>query len=91
MAVAGPAAILPHFAALCRGLILASQPAPGRLGRILLGLSEETGRRYQQFLMTTQGVGMIGMIVAWQLFDVVFGPVFWTVINVIYPGVTYGS
>jgi Zn-dependent protease len=58
---------------------------------ILLGLSEETGRRYQQFLMTTQGVGMIGMIVAWQLFDVVFGPVFWTVINVIYPGVTYGS
>ena len=73
------------------GLNMIPVPPLDGSAAILLALSEETGRRYQQFLMMTQGVGMIGMIVAWQVFDVVFGPVFWTVINVIYPGVTYGS
>ncbi len=58
---------------------------------ILLALGEETGRRYQRFLMTSQALGMMGLIVAWQVFDVVFNPVFWMVVNVLYPGVTYGD
>src|SRR5688572_26388460 len=58
---------------------------------VLLGLADDTARRYQQFLMTSQALGMMGLIVAWQVFDVVFDPVFWTVVNVLYPGVTYGG
>jgi hypothetical protein len=29
------------------------------------------------------------MLVAWRAFDVVFHPIFWTVVNLIYPGVGY--
>ena len=58
---------------------------------MLLGLADDTARRYQQFLMTSQALGMMGLIVAWQVFDVVFDPVFWTVMNVLYPGVTYSG
>jgi Zn-dependent protease len=57
---------------------------------VLLMLSEDTARRYQHFLMMSHGVGMMGLIVAWQVFDVVFHPIFWTAVNLIYPGVTYG-
>jgi len=57
---------------------------------VVLALGEETGRRYQQLLMSSS-FGMLGIVVAWQVFDVVFDPLFWTVVNVIYPGVTYGN
>jgi len=30
-------------------------------------------------------LGAIGMLVAWRAFDVVFDPIFWTVVNLIYP------
>ena len=30
------------------------------------------------------------MVAAWQLFDVVFSPIFLAAINLIYPGVSYG-
>ena len=33
---------------------------------------------------------MVGLVAAWQVFEVVFDPVFLAVINLIYPGVTYG-
>jgi Zn-dependent protease len=57
---------------------------------LLLLLSETTARRYQQFLMMSHGLGMMGLLVAWQVFDFLFDPLFWTVVNLIYPGVTYG-
>ena len=57
---------------------------------ILLVLGERTAARYQQFLMTSPALGMIGMVAAWQLFDVVFSPIFLAAINLIYPGVSYG-
>jgi Zn-dependent protease len=57
---------------------------------ILLVLGEETSARYQQFLMSSPAFGMVGMIAAWQLFDVVFDPIFLVTINLIYPGVSYG-
>jgi hypothetical protein len=39
--------------------------------------------------MTSPSLGMIGMIAAWQLFDVVFDPIFLVAVNLIYPGVSY--
>ena len=56
---------------------------------VLLGLSEGAARSYQQFLMSSQGLGMMGLVVAWQVFDVVFDPIFWAAVSFIYPGVTY--
>jgi Zn-dependent protease len=57
---------------------------------VVLMLSEEASRRYQQFLMMSHGFAMMGLLVAWRVFDVVFDPIFWTAVNLIYPGVTYG-
>jgi hypothetical protein len=29
------------------------------------------------------------MLVAWRAFDVVFNPIFWTAVSLIYPGTSY--
>jgi Zn-dependent protease len=57
---------------------------------VLLGLSEETGRRYQHFLMSSHMLGMIGLIVAWQVFDLLYDPIFTAALNLLYPGASYG-
>ena len=56
---------------------------------VLLLLGEEKARRYQEFLMTSHGFAMMGLFAAWQVFDVIFDPIFLVVVNLIYPGVTY--
>ena len=56
---------------------------------VLLLLGEENARRYQAFLMASHGFAMMGLFAAWQLFDVIFDPIFLVVVNLIYPGVTY--
>jgi Zn-dependent protease len=58
---------------------------------VVLALGDKAGRKYQQFLMASRSFGMMGLIVAWRVFDVVFDPLFWAVVNVIYPGVSYGN
>jgi Zn-dependent protease len=57
---------------------------------ITLLMNRETTKRYQEFLWSTPMLGWIGLLVAWKLFDFVFQPVFTAVVNLIYPGVTYG-
>ena len=57
---------------------------------ITLLMNRETTKRYQEFLWSTPMLGWIGLLVAWKLFDFVFGPVFTAAVNLIYPGVTYG-
>jgi Zn-dependent protease len=57
---------------------------------ITLLMNRETTKRYQEFLWSTPMLGWIGLLIAWKLFDFVFGPVFTAVVNLIYPGVTYG-
>lgn len=51
-------------------------------------IKEETALR----IMNTfhePGVNLVGLIVAWLLFDVVFDPVFLMAINLLYPGLSY--
>ena len=58
---------------------------------IPLLLSEGSASRYQAFLMGHGGaMSFIGIYIAWQVFDVVFNPVFLFAVNIIYPGVHYG-
>jgi Zn-dependent protease len=59
-------------------------------GVIPLLLSGETTRRYQDFMWSNRGLGWLGIIVAWQVFDFVFNPVFLLAVNLLYPGVSYG-
>ena len=59
-------------------------------GVIPLFLDAETTRRYQDVIWGNRALGWIGIIVAWQLFEYVFDPVWLGLINLMYPGVTYG-
>lgn len=46
--------------------------------------------RYQQVLLGNPALGLVGMIVAWQLFGTVFRPIFLLAVNLLYPGTSYG-
>ncbi|HKT81676.1 MAG TPA: site-2 protease family protein, partial [Vicinamibacterales bacterium] len=59
-------------------------------GVALLFMSESTAMRYQMLLWGTPMFSMLGMLVAWRVFDVVFFPVFWVFVGTLYPGVSYG-
>ena len=54
-----------------------------------LFLRETTGRKYMQALWNLRGVGLIGLFLAWQVFDNVFNPLFLRAVSLLYPGVTY--
>lgn len=58
-------------------------------GAMPLLLSDRATRRYQAFVWGTPGVSWIGILVAWQVFDYVFDPIFLGAVNLLYPGVTY--
>jgi Zn-dependent protease len=58
-------------------------------GAMPLVLRAETARRYQEFLWANPMVGWVGMIIAWNVFDVFFNPIFSQAVNLLYPGVTY--
>ena len=55
-----------------------------------LVLSPAATAAYQRFLWTQPGVGLIGMLLAWRLFALVYQPLFLAVVNLLYPGVRYG-
>ena len=62
-------------------------PVPPLDGSGVLGLllPEDSARRYHRF-MTTSGLGIIGIVIAWQLTDEVFWPVFFLSVDVLFPG-----
>ena len=56
------------------------------------GVSSEDGaRRFQEFGSQMRGFSMIGLLIAWQVFDPMFDPVFTFALRVLYPGYGYGS
>ena len=59
-------------------------------GVIMLGLPEETARKYQAFLWNNAGLRIFGMVIAWQLFGVIYHPLFLGAVNLIYPHTRYG-
>ncbi len=72
-------------------LILNMLPIPplDGSGALPLLLSPEATRRYQDFVWGQRGLAWIGIIVAWQVFDYLFNPLFLAAVNLLYPGVSY--
>lgn len=59
-------------------------------GALPLVLSPGATRRYQDVMWSTPMIGWMGMILAWQIFPDLFGPLFFGAVNLLYPGITYG-
>jgi Zn-dependent protease len=58
-------------------------------GAIVLFMSDETARRYRQFV-SYPAFGWIGLLLAWKVFNPLFSPIFLIAINLLYPGSHYG-
>lgn len=58
-------------------------------GVLPLVLSADATRRYQDFIWSQPALGWIGIIVAWQVFDYLFHPLFLLAVNLLYPGLSY--
>ena len=58
-------------------------------GALGLVLPEDTARRYQDFV-TGSGLGIIGIVIAWQLVDEIFHPIFLLLVNWLHPASHYG-
>jgi len=57
---------------------------------VSLFLDDHTAERYREF-MSQPGVGLIGLIVAWNVMDYLLGPVYTIALSLLYPGVRYGG
>jgi Zn-dependent protease len=68
--------------------VLPLPPLDGSAG-VMLFMNHSLAVRYQEALWQNPMLGAAGMVVAWQAFDVLFHPVFWFVVNLLYPGATY--
>ena len=66
--------------------LLPVPPLDGRTGITIL-MSESTGLR---FIQLTQQLGFVGILVAWLVFEKIFGFIFSLALNILYPGAGYG-
>jgi Zn-dependent protease len=57
-------------------------------GILPLALDDETARKYMDFIHNPTFV-IIGILIAWRLFDAVFNPIFTFALNLLYPGHNY--
>ncbi|HEX9106492.1 MAG TPA: site-2 protease family protein [Longimicrobiales bacterium] len=55
-------------------------------GAAPLLLSPTATRGYQRFLRSSPMLGVIGMLLAWQVFSFIFNPIFLGAVNLLYPG-----
>jgi Zn-dependent protease len=58
---------------------------------IPLLVGEEKGRVWQNLIWRTPALNFVGYFLAWQVFDYIFGPLFYGSLAALYPGVTYGG
>ncbi|MEI9973870.1 MAG: site-2 protease family protein [Ignavibacteriota bacterium] len=60
-------------------------------GAVGLLLSEDAAMRFQAFGQQLRGFTMVGILLAWKVFDPLFDPIFALSLKVLYPGEGYGS
>lgn len=58
-------------------------------GAVPLLLSPEATRRYQSLIWGHPALSIIGILIAWRLFDVIYDPIFLASVNLLYPDVGY--
>jgi Zn-dependent protease len=73
---------------LCAFNLLPFPPLDGS-GALPLLMTPGVTRRYQDFIWSNPAISLVGIIIAWQLFDKVFQPIFFAAIGLLYPGVSY--
>jgi Zn-dependent protease len=54
-------------------------------------LPEDAASRFQGFAQQLRGYSMIGILLAWRVFDPLFDPIFTLSLRALYPGQGYGS
>lgn len=59
-------------------------------GVVPLFLNADMTKKYQEVIWGNPALGWIGIMAAWYLFDFVFDPVWTGIVNLMYPGVSYG-
>lgn len=57
---------------------------------ITLLMDKGTTTKYQEFIWSTPILGVVGLFVAWQMFDFVFRPFFIIAVNLVFAGANYG-
>ena len=75
---------------LCVFNLLPVPPLDG-FGAIGLFLKEESAQRFQELGTQMRGFSMVGLIIAWKVFDPLFDPIFTLALKALYPGYGYGS
>ena len=60
-------------------------PLDGHAGIMVL-MPESVAKRYLELVRQSSGYAMIGIVIAWRLFDQIFQPVFLFAIHVLYAG-----
>ena len=56
---------------------------------IPLFLHPDAAVRYQHFLQSQRTFALLGMLLAWRLFDVLYQPLFLLAVNALHPGAGY--
>jgi Zn-dependent protease len=65
-------------------------PVPPLDGRNVITIFMNDAMALRFLAWTSQGFGLIGLILAWYLFDRIFNPLFTLALNLLYPGASYG-
>lgn len=73
---------------LCVFNLLPLPPLDGS-GALLMFLKPDAAAKFLQ-TMSSPGFGFFGIFVAWKVFGTVYPPIHLFVVNLLYPGVTYG-
>lgn len=59
-------------------------------GVVPLFLSDRASARYQQLVWGQPALAWLGILLAWQFFHVIFGPIWLFAVNLLHPGASYG-
>jgi Zn-dependent protease len=60
-------------------------------GAVGVFLGEKAGARFQDFGNQMRGFSIIGLLLAWRIFDPIFDPIYTLALRALYPGYGYGS
>ena len=75
---------------LCVFNLLPIPPMDG-FGAVGLVLSERAANRFQEFGMRSRAFSLIGLLIAWRIFEPIFDPIFSLALRLLYPGYGYGA